>query len=138
MLTVSGDFGKLRELAAKLERLAGPGAVRDLASVLAEEARELADEGFAGSHDPAGTPWAPLKVRAGQPLRDTGRLQRSFTKSVSSGGFTIRYSAAYGGYHQSGTSRMVARPMLPGDSMPARWATSFHEAAEEYLDSLMR
>lgn len=137
-LTVAGDFGVLKKLVAQVSQLAGGQAVRELATVLAEEAHELVDEGFAGSHAPDGSPWAPLKVRAGQPLRDTGRLQRSFTKSVSSTGFIIRFSAAYGGFHQGGTSRMVARKMLPDSTLPARWAASFREAAEEYLANLMR
>lgn len=35
--------------------------------------------GFRNSVDPYGAPWRPLKWRSGQPLRDTGRLARSFT-----------------------------------------------------------
>jgi phage gpG-like protein len=39
--------------------------------------------------DPWGSPWAALKIRKGQPLRDTGLLQRSITYKPDQTGVTI-------------------------------------------------
>jgi phage gpG-like protein len=39
--------------------------------------------------DPWGSPWAALKIRKGQPLRDTGLLQRSITYKTDQTGVTI-------------------------------------------------
>lgn len=38
--------------------------------------------GFMTGTDPYGIPWAPLKIRAGQPLRDKGDLMRSVSYKV--------------------------------------------------------
>lgn len=39
--------------------------------------------------DPWGTPWLPLKIRKGQPLRDTGRLQRSISFTATDDGVSV-------------------------------------------------
>lgn len=59
--------------------------------------------GFRESRDPYGTPWAPLKVRAGKPLLDTARLRNSFTIRFTDTGFAIGTNVAYAPYHQYGT-----------------------------------
>jgi phage virion morphogenesis protein len=48
---------------------------------------------------PDGVPWLPIKHRTGQPLRDTGRLQRSITwentDTVARIGTHVIYAAAH-------------------------------------------
>lgn len=39
--------------------------------------------------DPWGSPWAALKIRKGQPLRETGLLNRSITSKVDVQGVTV-------------------------------------------------
>lgn len=66
--------------------------------------------------DPWGSPWAPLKIRQGQPLRDTGRLQRSITARPDSTGVTIGTNVSYAPVHQFGAiirARGVG-PLQPG------------------------
>ncbi len=53
---------------------------------------------------PWGNPWAPLKIRKGQPLRDTGRLNRSITSRVDSTGVTVGTNVAYAPVHQYGAT----------------------------------
>jgi phage gpG-like protein len=81
-------------------------------------------ENFAAGHDPEGRPWAPLKNprgrrRGGKVLRDTGLLMASF----GSGGHHVEAFDRRGGlvwgsnldraaWHQHGTRRMPARPMI--------------------------
>lgn len=52
--------------------------------------------------DPWGSPWARLKLRRGQPLRDTGRLQRSITSRPDADGVTIGTNVLYARTHQFG------------------------------------
>lgn len=54
--------------------------------------------------DPWGTPWAALKIRKGQPLRDTGRLNRSITSSADNGGVTVGTNVQYARTHQYGAN----------------------------------
>lgn len=62
---------------AALDRLARAG--EDLNPVLNAIGRTVKTNvqlGFVAGRDPYGRPWAPLKVRRGQPLRDTNRLMK--------------------------------------------------------------
>lgn len=112
--------------------------------------------GFRLGRSPYGQPWAPLNpfFRVGQPLRDTGRLQRSITHQVQGGdsvavGTNVRYART----HQHGAdikpvnakmlgpigsagggavflkgAKIPARPFMPlqGDQvvLPEPWARS--------------
>lgn len=62
--------------------------------------------GFRNGQAPSGAPWAPLKHRSGQPLRDTGRLQSSITTRVDQAGgvgaVTVGTNVCYAPTHQWG------------------------------------
>lgn len=164
-MAIKGDFGKLKSIAKKVRNLGEEKHLRALARNLGEETLELVNQGFASSQSPEGARWASLVLRSGQPLRDTGRLQRSFNlKNVTSSGFTVATGVAYAGYHQSGvgpirpkkakllairvrgsspifsrgTSGIPARPMLPtSGALPARWSNVLVQTAEEFFQSLI-
>lgn len=59
---------------------------------------------FRQGKGPGGTPWEPLRIRRGQPLRDTGRLQNSITYAVSDTEVEIGTNVAYAAVHQSGAT----------------------------------
>lgn len=59
--------------------------------------------------DPWGSPWAALKIRKGQPLRDTGRLQRSIVSNPDKTGVTIGTNAKQARIQQFGGT-IVAKP----------------------------
>ncbi len=66
---------------------------------------------FAGSHDPDGGAWAPLKWRKGQPLRDTGMLMASLTAGgvgsideLTSKGLTYGSSLVYAAVQNYGAT----------------------------------
>ena len=83
---------------------------------------------------PDGTTWAPLKRRAGRPLRDTGRLMNGLTRAarITDRGFALGTNVSYAPYHQSGTTRTPARPFLPAPGeLPRSWEGPLREAAEE-------
>jgi phage gpG-like protein len=159
---IRGDYQALARMKVQIQKLGGRSVQAGLSRVLMAEALELVDEGFATSTAPDGSPWAPLKLRAGQPLRDTRRLQGSFTGVFSARGFRIGTNVMYAPTHQEGRTirprraqmlrwrvggrsfaakevTIPARPMLPtGSKLPPRWKTAFDEAAIEYMRTVMR
>lgn len=73
--------------------------------------------GFKLGIDPWGSPWLKLKIRQGQPLRDTGRLQRSITSQPDAQGVTVGTSLRYAPVHQFGatiTPKKAKRLVFPG------------------------
>lgn len=66
---------------------------------------------------PWGVPWAPLKHRQGQPLRDTGRLQRSITSEVIGDAAVVGTNVRYARTHQYGAT------IFPVDAKALRWMT---------------
>ena len=61
--------------------------------------------------DPWASPWAKLKIRRGQPLRDTGRLNRSIVANPDSQGVTIGTNVQFAAVHQYGAT---IEPKKPG------------------------
>lgn len=135
---VRGDFAKLRLLARQVKKVGSTSALRELNRNLAEEARELVLEGFDEERAPDGAAWAPITHRIGRILQDTGQLRNSWkVKKVTARGFTVSASAKHASYHQTGTSRMPARPMVPGGDLPGSWRRAFESAATDYLKSIL-
>lgn len=98
-----GDLRKLRAWAKKAERYP-TDALDFVALQLAEEAIELVRDGISRGRDPHGRRYRKLRMRQGQPLRNTGRLQASWHRKKSDRtGFTIASSVNYAIYHQLGT-----------------------------------
>lgn len=101
-LKLTGDFAELDRFMDKCAR--APDSMRIVSANLAEETIELIREGFETSTDPYGNRWAPLKLRSGQPLRDTGGLQSSWHKRFTTAqGFVVSSGKEYAAYHQGGT-----------------------------------
>ncbi len=97
----------------------------------------------------AGTPWAPLSpvyaltktggkgiLQASGQLRQAAsrveqrRTPHSLTLSIDDGGANHPPVLQY---HQSGTDRMPARPLVFGDPLPATAQMELEEAAERYV-----
>ncbi len=98
----SGDFAALKRFQKKVEQ--APKALQIVNEQLAEEAIDLIREGFDKSTDPYGTAWAPLVLREGRPLEDTGGLKAAwFRQSITARGFVIANAKRYASYHQGGT-----------------------------------
>jgi phage gpG-like protein len=122
---------ELRKVVAKLRKL-GTEARRDVATVLATQTVQLIARGFNRSQAPDGTPWKEITHRKGQPLIDSERLRGGWGQdhaTVTPSGFSILNNTPYAEYHQSGTKRITARPMVPTDSLPASWDKAFTAAA---------
>lgn len=156
-MAVTGDFAELAALRAKLARV-GQDGLKRVSKQVAIEAQALVTDSFARGVSPDGVAWAPLKVRAGQPLRDTGRLLASLTPQDTGSGFVISTDVVYAALHQQGgtirTKRkralysakagrffgvsvtIPARPFLPtGDTLPASWVGPLTETIDEALEA---
>lgn len=131
---ISGDLAKLEEWRRRFGAAAVAKVKQTILEVVAEEALALVAEGFEKEQAPSGAKWAPLKVRVGKILQDTGRLRSSFhRKTIGGSSVTIGPAVKYAPFHQSGTTRMVARPMVPDGKMPAKWQERLNAAAEDVM-----
>jgi len=96
----------------------------------------LGRQGFQQGRSPEGATWAP--TRAGNPpLRRTGALERAVQARDTGSGFSFSVPSP-GGFHQSGTRRMPARPFLPVRGLPARWLARLRDAALGAVARLFR
>lgn len=117
--------------------------------------------GFRLGRSPKGQTWLPLALRQGQPLRDTGRLQRSITMAAGPKQVVIGTNLPQAPVHQFGATikpknvswlrfpgpngfifakqvTIPARPFMPltttGDvDLPPQWAASGLEAMKKAL-----
>lgn len=125
-VTGTADFDRL---IARLEGLDGPEQIAREAQASIPVVRELYAKSFEVKQDPAGRRWAPRKQEAPHPLmQKTHRLERDITIQASPTGLILRANAPYARYHQDGTSRMVARQILPDARLSAEWDRRIGEA----------
>lgn len=163
---VSGNFGRLEDLIERFKRLATEQEKRALLANLAEEANTQIALGFRESRDPNGAPWAPLKLRTGQPLRDTGRLAASLRAKPLPSAIAVDVTgrpAKYFRVHQFGAVivplrgkvlrwrvrgsrkyfvakrvRIPQRRMLPGDELGPIWRRAFEDVVSHFLNEGFR
>lgn len=125
-------------LLAALDDWTDGTVAHDVAVGLALEGQRLVRRGFDQSKAPDGSTWAPLKdprARGRRPLRKTDRLAYTATRyTVDRSGFVMT-STSYGGFHHTGTRRMVARRFYPDDvaPLPVGWEIALDAAADDAL-----
>ena len=139
------EFTRDDQALAELEQaLSNPDAILvDISVGLAEETLNLVKEGFDAQADPYGKGWANTKSDkqgAGHAiLVESTSLKNSWNRqSVDADGFNVASAGVeYASYHQSGTSRVVSRQMVPDEGdIPPAWEKRFDETAEEFLDEI--
>jgi len=137
--SITGDIARLVEWQRKVAE-AKSVALSRLTKNVGETLISLVRDGFEGEHDPYGGAWAPLKVREGAILQDTGALRNGWHRSGNSNSsVTIAPSVDYADYHQDGTSKMVARPMVPNDGdLPPKWSEEIKATAQDVLDDYFK
>jgi len=138
----SGNTAAVDELARQIGALGRRDFQRRMLGEMADAGVDLVHEEFAQSHDPEGRGWAPLKhprpqhIGAG-PLVKTGALQGSIKRRLTPEGFVLYTLKKYAGFHQQGTSRMVARPFFPVGNPPGTWLTRFDLIADAHMRRLL-
>lgn len=114
--------------------------------------------GFRSSRSPYGAPWAPLVLRSGQPLRDTGQLMGSIdfrardnrmvigTSDDKKKAMTHQFGATIvprsasalkfsvnGVFYQLQKAVIPARPYLPTNGLPSNWQPHYIDALADHL-----
>lgn len=93
--------------------------------------------GFRTSTDPYGNEWDQLKVREGQPLRDTGRLEKSFVHLANlNGQLRIGSNLIYASTHNEGRGPIPKRQIIPGDELPQAWEEEAVQVIDSYLQEI--
>lgn len=113
-------------------------------------------QGFQTGTDPEGRPWAPLKSRQGQPLRDKGQLMGSIDYQVEGNSVVVGTNKSYAPVHQFGAvieakrakvlrffvagrpvfAKRVTipkRPFMPEERLPEAWGADSLEAIAEVV-----
>lgn len=80
---------------------------------------------FREQKSPDGINWdalkKPRKDGSSEILNDTGRLKKSIAHVATNDYVEITTDTMYAPFHQFGTSKMVARPFMPSQTLPLRW-----------------
>lgn len=142
MAGLTGDFNQLGLLIANLRKLSDvpDAAAPDAAKAITVELKAE----YSAGKDPYGKSWAPLrpstlaKGRTPPPLTDKGKLSGGTeAKAVRGQGIVVTVGEPYGYYHQKGTSRMVARPILPYGGMPKAWGAAIRAAITAAIHKIL-
>jgi hypothetical protein len=130
------DVRALDRLAQNVGRLARVPS--RIASTAAPAIAALIDQGFAAGRDPYGQAWAKLRPstvargRRPPPLTDTGTMRRGVSvRPMAGAGIAVSFASDIPSiFHQYGTRKMAARPMLPRGAFPATWARAIERIGE--------
>lgn len=93
--TVSGALRELIKAGTDL---------KPLMATLGQTGVQRMKMGFKAGRSPEGSAWKALKVRNGQPLRDTGRLMNSISSFPTNDQVEIGTNVFYGAVHQFGAT----------------------------------
>ena len=106
------------KLQATLQGLSGRRNKRELMERIGRGLHADVGLRFRAGKAPDGTPWLPLKTRRGQPLRDTGRLQRSITWEANEHTATIGTNVIYARAHNAGVEGKLPQRQFLGLAQP--------------------
>jgi len=138
-------------LIKRLERMAAADVKHRIMQRVTPVVHDECLRGFVEQRDPYGTPWAPRKkikaeyalryghIDDGHPLLDkSGRGIRSLTTRAVGDASQLRM-VDYMRFHQSGTYKMVARKMVPEQSMGlGLWTQPVNKAAVDAVRDMCK
>lgn len=129
---VSGP--SLADIERQLKGITDGRVQRKMTGALAREVRADIKRAFDTETAPSGVRWKPLRhPRPGRILHKSGETRRTATRILLFGKSIRVQLSPWGGFHQSGTSRIPARPFIPTDPLPpatlARYTRAMLEAA---------
>lgn len=96
---------------------------------------------FQNETSPDGIHWkalepATIKKRrngSNKILQDTGKLLGSIAYSATNSHAEVTTDTEYAPHHQFGTSKMVARPFFPSQTLPQDWENDVMDVLNSYL-----
>jgi phage gpG-like protein len=138
---LTGDFAKLTQWSRKFDKL-GSGSLRfSIASDMANAHLKAIARQFERERNPYGVRWRPKQKPDGRKtLRGpTGKLRRFRKITVNQHGYRVGSEAPYLRYHQKGTSRMVARKVIPDEQrIPGELAREFKRIYAKRMKRALR
>lgn len=135
-----GDFQALKRWEKSIGQLASRGLAFDCSRDMADAHLRQVEREFETETDPYGKRWAPKKRPDGRKILQgkTGNLRKFRRAAISPRGYKIGTTAPYLRFHQSGTSRMPQRRVLPGRRLPTQLASEFRSIFTKYCRQRLR
>ena len=101
------------------------------------------DQGFNKESDPYGKPWEKKAKPDGRKILTgkTRKLRRSIKVSPKArGGLKMITKVPYASFHETGTSRMPARPFFPDKQrgLPQKWVKQYSRIAKSEIKKALR
>jgi hypothetical protein len=107
-------------------------AYRETVGKAAPGIKDAVEEQFVGGIDSYGKKWKPKVSGAPSRLVKTGELSESVIVTPLPNGIAVTVEDFKATFHQGGTTRMVARPILPTKTRtPPQWKQSIQEALHD-------
>ncbi len=131
-MDLSGCLKWMGDLERTLGRL--DGLTRRVSVIAAPAITKELQREFSRGADPYGRKWRKLATGKPSHLTESGRLRRGTRAGPLPGrraGVRILIGAPYAIYHQTGTSNMPARRILPQRGMPASWNVAIKRAMRQ-------
>lgn len=138
---LTGDFQKLSQWSKKFEKIGSASTRFSIASDMADAHLRAIARQFDRERNPYGVRWRPKKKPDGRKtLRGpTGRLRRFHKITVNQYGYRVGSEAPYLRYHQKGTSRMVARKVIPDEQrIPGELTREFKRIYAKRMRRVLR
>lgn len=135
----ANKFGRLAQTLRELNAVPSQAAAD-----AAPKIRALITKQFSSGANPYGTAWAALRPatlargRRPPPLTDTRRMRRTIRVQTRAGsGLKISVPAPYAGFHQTGTSRMAKRLIVPDRGLPRSWREAIARSVRKRISERM-
>ena len=129
---MADGFARLAALIGNLSELAENGSAA-VAAKLEPALQQVIESEYEQGHGPDGQQWAHKADGSPSHLQKSGDMRRSSNAVKGVSGVTVRIPKP-GGFHQSGTERMPARPLVPaGESLPPDWQKAAEDAARAVI-----
>lgn len=130
-----------RSLAEYSRALSDLGQVPSrMSASVAQDIKALVVKQFATGSDPYGNAWAPLKAstikrkKSNMILVENNDMFNSIQVAPMRGaGVAITIDEIPAVYHQKGTGRMAARPILPKYVLPKAWRAAIQKRFTEFM-----
>jgi hypothetical protein len=126
---VADPFAELAKLIGNLGELAENGA-NAVSAKLEPVLQQVLENEYELGRGPNGETWAAKADGGPSHLQDTGAMRAGTQVVRGVKGISVKVPSP-GGYHQGGTSRMPARPLVPdGEPLPQQWVEAVSNAAQ--------
>ena len=130
---IHGPTEDLKDIADAFSRLSR-GFIPKLSKGLSKESVKLVKEEQATGTDPEAQPWKPTKRGNIPPLTKSGDMAGSWEPNPGPSSFGLTNPTGYVQFHQTGTSRMPQRKLVPDNHLAGPWG----DALEDKTDDIFR